>query len=114
MKKIVYDAANQPLGRAASEVAKVLLGKGELDYAPNRVFSCELTVRNANKLKISAKKLQQKEYFTHSGYIGNLRRYQLKDLAAADMKKVFYRVVRGMLPANKLRNERLKNLKIES
>ncbi len=113
MKKITYDAAGQALGRAASEVAKILLGKGELDFAPNRVFSCELTVQNVEKLKISAKKLEQKEYFTHSGYIGNLRRHPLKEMAAADMGKVFYRVVRGMLPANKLRTERLKNLKIE-
>jgi len=113
MKKILYDAANQPLGRAASEAAKILLGKNEVDFAPNRVFSCELTIRNINKLKISAKKLEQKEYFSHSGYIGNLRRRRLKELAAADIGKVFYRVVRGMLPANKLRTERLKNLKIE-
>lgn len=108
----VIDAQNKILGRVASEAAITLLGKDKPDYAPNKVGG-QVHIINASKLSIDAKKLKQKEYKRYSGYPGGLKHQRLEELIAKKgHKAVVEKAVKNMLPANKLRDIMLKNLKV--
>ena len=107
------DAKGIPLGRVATKAAIFLRGKDSPSYKPNIVPKTRVCIENASLLKISNKKLEQKEYKRYTGYPGGLRTQTLSHVI--DNKgygEVIRRAVRGMLPANKLRNEMLKNLVI--
>ena len=107
------DAANQSMGRVASEAASFLMGKNDVDFAKNKVAKVSVTVVNVAKLKISASKAIQKKYYRHSGYIGSLKERSLKEMIERDAEGLFRSVVSGMLPDNKLLKLRMKKLKVE-
>lgn len=111
--KYVIDATNRPLGRIASEAATVLIGKKSPGYARNKIAPVEVLVENASKVKITAKKLNDKVYRHHTGYRGNLKEVKMsKFLETKGYKELVRRTVYGMLPINKLRPQIIKNLKV--
>ena len=112
-KKITMDATGKRLGRLASEIAGILNGKNMPDYIPNKVPSVQVEVENAAKMQITDRKKQEKIYERYTGYFGGRREVSLAQL----LKKKGYRealrkAVYGMLPGNKLRNEKMKKLHI--
>jgi large subunit ribosomal protein L13 len=111
MKEHTLDVTDIPFGRAASEVAKVLLGKNRPNFAPNIVTDEIIYVENLDKIKIPATKIRNK-YYRHSGYLGNLKTTTLGERVEKDLPGFFRSTVKGMLPDNKLREARLKRLKI--
>lgn len=102
-----------PMGRAASEVAKLIIGKNSPDYAPNKLSDAIVIVSNVDKLSFSGRKLIQKKYYTHSGYIGNLKEKSLEASFQEDPKKLFAKTVKGMLPKNRLGSQMIKKLRFE-
>jgi len=107
------DATDKPLGRLATEVAVLLRGKGKENFAPNRDIGDFVIVKNFSKVKFTGKKMEQKKYYRHSGYLGGLKETPLAKLFETDPAKVLQKAVFGMLPKNKLRAEQIKRLKIE-
>lgn len=110
-KWYVVDASELPLGRLATRVAELLTGKGKPIYTKHIDCGDHVIVINTSKLVVTGDKLEQKKYYRHSGYPGGLRESTLRQELEKDANKVIYRAVRGMLPINKLRDERLKRLK---
>jgi len=111
--KHTIDAKGRPLGRVASEVAKLLIGKDTVEFQRNTMPEVEVTVTNANQIAISDKKKEEKEHAIYSGYPGGLRHEKLKDsLSKKGIGEVLRRTVSGMLPKNKLRSKMIKNLKV--
>ncbi len=108
----LVDLDGQTLGRAASNIAKILMGKHKADYAPHRDAGDFVVAINANKIKVTGQKLTQKIYYHHSGYDGNLKEFSLQVMMAKDPRKVIEHAVSGMLPKNKHRDLRLKRLKV--
>lgn len=108
------DAKDKSLGRAASEAAAVLRGKNRPDFAPNRVPPVKAIVVNIDKIKITGKKLKQKNYTRHSGYPGSLKTFRMEEMIAKKgVSHIFKEAVYGMLPKNKLRSQMIKNLIIK-
>lgn len=112
MTEIKIDLSGKPMGRAAVEVANALIGKGEETYAPNIVPDIRVTIENLDKIKLDAKKLFNKKYYSHSGYLGSLKESTLAQMWEKDSFGLFVRVVKGMLPKNKLTVERIKRIKV--
>lgn len=108
----LVDVKNQYLGRIATQVATLLRGKHKSEFTPNQDCGDFVVVINTDRLKFSGKKLEQKEYIHHTGYPGKVKRKTLKDQFKEDSTQVFEKAVFGMLPANRLKNEQLKRLKI--
>ena len=113
MNEYKLDVNGMPMGRAASEVAKLIIGKNKTDYAPNKLSDAIVVVSNVDKLSFSGRKLIQKKYYTHSGYIGNLKEKSLEDKFEVDPKKLFTQTVKGMLPHNRLGSQMIKKLRYE-
>jgi len=115
MKTITHtiDATGKPLGRLASEIARILQGKHKASFVPYQNRGDKVRVINATKIKITGKKLEQKNYYRHSGYPGGLKTIPLKTLWPENFEKVLKKTVRGMLPKTKLLSERMKNLSVE-
>ena len=107
------DATDKVLGRLATEIAVLLHGKSKPDFAPNKDIGDFVEVKNIKKLKITGKKMEQKVYYRHSGYMGGLKETPLKKLFQEDPGEVLKKAVFGMLPKNKLRSEIIKRLKVE-
>lgn len=114
MREYKIDASNRVLGRLASEIALILQGKDSPSYEDRLEGETKVIVTNVSKIKITGKKFDQKVYWRHTGYPGGLRAKKLKDLFKKDPAQVLRRAVRGMLPKNKLRDRRMKRLKIAS
>lgn len=107
------DATDETLGRLASKVAKILQGKEKVDFTNNQTGNVKVIVNNLNHILVTGKKQKQKLYYRHTvGYVGHLKSTSLEELWAKDPSRVFYKAVFGMLPENKLRNLRMKNLTI--
>ena len=110
----VIDAKGRTLGRVASEVATILLGKNTTTVAKNVVANVTVRVKNASALSIADKKMKQKTYHSHSGYLGNARSLTLRHIIEKKGHgEALTRAVKGMLPTNTLRDKRLKHLIIE-
>jgi large subunit ribosomal protein L13 len=107
---ITLDATNQSLGRLASKVAVLLQDKDKPTYEPNKEGTNIVIVNNLSKIHFKGTKTKAKIYYHHTGYLGHLKEFSLKELWEKDPKKVFINAVRGMLPKNKLRDRRLKRL----
>ena len=110
----VVDATGQPLGRLAVRVAVLLRGKDRVDFRHHIDGRERVLVKNARRIKLSGKKLGQKIYYTHSGYMGGLRKEPLAALFAKRPTEVLRRAVFGMLPKNRLRSKTIKRLTIEA
>lgn len=107
------DATNKSLGRLASEVAALLMGKNSASFVRNAVSGNTVTVTNASKLSVSAKKLAEKTYSRYSGYPGGLTVSKMSHVVEhKGYKEVFTNAVKGMLPDNKLKKQFLKNLTV--
>ena len=111
-KWYVVDAEGQTLGRLASEVAAILRGKNKPYYTPNIDTGDFVIVINAEKIKLTGKKLTDKYYYRHSGYPGGLKATQYKDLIATKPELVIEKAVKGMLPKGKLGRAQGKKLKV--
>ncbi|MGE4554537.1 MAG: 50S ribosomal protein L13 [Candidatus Paceibacterota bacterium] len=107
---ITLDATNKSLGVLASKIAFYLQGKHLSTYQPHLLSNTKVVVENLLRVKLPKKKLENKIYYRHTGYIGHLKEIKLKDLWEKNPERVLKMVVRGMLPKNKLRDKRLKNL----
>jgi large subunit ribosomal protein L13 len=108
----LIDAAEAPLGRLATEAASLLLGKHKTSKTPHIDGGDYVVVINSDQLVVSGKKTLDKLYSRHSGYPGGLRQKPLKDLLAQNSTIIITHAVRGMLPDNKLRQDRLNRLKV--
>ncbi|MGI9027778.1 MAG: 50S ribosomal protein L13 [Candidatus Saccharimonadales bacterium] len=108
----VVDASEIPLGRLSTRVADLLTGKGKPMYTKHIDCGDFVIVVNADNLVVTGKKIEDKMYYKHSSYPGGLRETTLKFELEKDSTKVIFKSVRGMLPVNKLRDDRLARLKI--
>jgi large subunit ribosomal protein L13 len=104
-KWYVVDATDCTLGRLASEVAKVLRGKNKPTFTPHIDTGDYVIVVNAEKIKVTGKKLEQKIYYRHSDYVGGMKTTTLKELLAKKPEKVIELAVKGMLPKGPLGRE---------
>lgn len=111
-KWYVVDASEVPLGRLATTIANLLTGKGKPSFTKHIDMGDYVVVINSDDLVVTGDKLIAKTYYRHSGYPGGLRETQLGHQIEKDSTKVIERAVRGMLPANKLRADRLARLKV--
>jgi len=105
------DATDQVLGRLATQIATLLIGKGKESYRPNIDNGDIVIVKNTKKMKITGKKLDQKLYYHHSGYPGGLKTKKIGDVFKNDPNQVLHKAVSNMLPKNKLRKPRIKRLR---
>lgn len=113
-KIITVDAENKPLGRLAVEVAVLLRGKNKPDYVPYKDVGDTVVVKNVDKMKFTGNKLENKNYFHFTGYLGNLKKKTLKEfLIKSGPKEVLRVAVMGMLQKNKLRARQIKRLRFE-
>jgi len=108
----VVDATGVPLGRLASKVATILQGKHKPTYTPHFDVGDYVIVVNADKVKLTGKKQDQKMYYRHTGYIGHLYSFTYRQLAARHPELPIKLAVRRMLPKNKLGRRMLRKLKI--
>lgn len=104
-KWYVVDATNMTLGRLASEVAKVLRGKNKAIFTPHIDTGDYVIVVNADKVKVTGKKLDQKIYYHHSDYVGGMKETTLREMLAKKPEKVVELAVKGMLPKGPLGRE---------
>ena len=104
-KWYVVDATDMTLGRLASEVAKVLRGKNKAIFTPHIDTGDYVIVVNADKVKVTGKKLDQKIYYQHSDYVGGMRETTLRNMLANKPEKVVELAVKGMLPKGPLGRE---------
>lgn len=109
---VVMDAADQVLGRLAVRVARVLIGKDKPSFTPYLDSGDHVVVINAQKIRLTGNKLNQKVYRRHSGYPGGLKEIPAKRLRADRADWMLREAVLGMLPKNKLRARRAKKLRI--
>lgn len=106
------DAAGLVLGRLSTRIAVLLLGKHRVDFAPNADNGDIVHVINASKIRLTGKKMEQKEYKSFSGYPGGLKSRIAKDVFARDPAWMIRNAVSHMLPNNRLREGRMKRLTI--
>ena len=104
-KWYVVDATDMTLGRLASEVAKVLRGKNKAIFTPHIDTGDYVIVINAEKVKVTVKKLDQKLYYRHSEYVGGMKETTLREMLAKKPEKVVELAVKGMLPKGPLGNQ---------
>ena len=109
-KWYVVDAQGKTLGRLASEIAKVLRGKNKPIYTPHIDTGDYVIVVNADKVKVTGKKLAQKIYYHHSEYVGGMKETTLKEMLANKPERVVELAVKGMLPKGPLGRQMYKKL----
>lgn len=106
------DAKGKRIGRLAARIATVLLGKHKPAFTPSQDTGDYVIVTNAGQIEATGKKEEQKKYYRHSQYPGGLKEISLKDLRKKHPERILLLAVKGMLPQNKLRDRRLKKLKV--
>ena len=111
-KWYVVDATGYTLGRLASEVAKVLRGKNKPVFTPHVDTGDYVIVVNADKIKVTGKKLDQKIYYHHSDYVGGMKETTLREMLAKKPEKVVELAVKGMLPKGPLGREMFTKLHV--
>jgi large subunit ribosomal protein L13 len=108
----VIDATDKPLGRLATRAARILIGKDKPAFTPYLDSGDHLVVINADKIKMTGNKVEQKVYYSHSGYPGGLKAVPAKRVREARPEWVVREAIVGMLPKNKLRARRAKKLRV--
>lgn len=111
-KWYVIDAANKPIGRVATEAAKLLRGKHKPTFTPNLDVGDHVIILNCNQVILTGNKLNQKIYRHHSGYIGGMKETPAKDMLEKNPEKAMMLAVKGMLPHNSLGAQQLKKLRV--
>jgi len=110
----VVDARNQILGRLATKVAHVLRGKHKPTFAPHVDVGDFVIIINADKVRVTGRKAEQKKYTRYSGYPGGLKEIVYEDLFANSPEKVLEHAIKGMLPKNRLGRQMYRKLKVYS
>src|SRR2546428_5304997 len=108
----VVDASDQVLGRLATRVARVLIGKDKPTFTPYLDSGDHVVVINADKIRLTGNKIEQKVYHTHSGYPGGLKTVPVKRVRESRPEWVVREAILGMLPKNKLQARRAKKLRV--
>lgn len=108
----LFDAKDQVLGRLATRVARVLIGKDKVNFSPNLDGGDYVVVVNAKAVKVTGKKELDKRYYHHSGFPGGLKTLRLEEVREKDARRLIREAVAGMLPQNRLRSRRLARLKV--
>jgi large subunit ribosomal protein L13 len=108
----VVDAKDQVLGRLATKVARLLIGKDKPSFTPYLDSGDHVVVINADQIRMTGNKIEQKVYYSHSGYPGGLKEVPAKRVRQAKPEWVVREAVLGMLPKNKLRARRAKKLRV--
>ena len=111
-KWYVVDAEGQTLGRLAAEGAKVLRGKNKPEFTPHIDTGDNVIVINAEKIKVTGKKLDQKVYYHHSDYVGGMKETTLREMMAKKPEQVIELAVKGMLPKGPLGRTMIKKLHV--
>ena len=111
-KWYVVDATDKTLGRLASEIASVLRGKNKPIFTPHIDTGDYVIVVNAEKVKVTGKKLLQKVYYNHSDYVGGMKETTLKEMLAKHPERVIEYAVKGMLPKGPLGRQMIKKLHV--
>ena len=111
--KYTINAEGKRIGRVATEVAVLLMGKNNKDFARNVLPDVSVTVTNASKAKIDDKKMDQKTYKRYSGYPGGLKTHTMAQVSAKKgNSELFKEAISGMLPKNRMRSKMMNNLTI--
>ena len=108
----ILDADSRVLGRAASQVARIIRGKHKPSFTPHIDCGDNVIVINAEKIRMTGDKMNSKEYISHSGYPGGQKRLSPKQMLAKKPERIFEYAVRGMLPKNRLGRQLFKNLHV--
>jgi large subunit ribosomal protein L13 len=108
----VVDATDQTLGRVATRVATLLMGKHKATYSPHLDMGDFVVIVNASRIRVTGKKLDDKIYYRHTGYVGGLKETPLRDMLAKHPGRVMESAVKGMLPRNKLARHLLRHMKV--
>jgi large subunit ribosomal protein L13 len=108
----LIDAEGQTLGKIASKITIILIGKDKAEYTPTQNWGDTVVVINAEKIKVTGKKMEDKKYIHYTGFPHGLRTESLESLLSRKPTEVLRKAVSGMLPKNKLRKQRLANLYI--
>jgi len=108
----VVDAKDQVLGRLATKVARMLIGKDKPSFTPYLDSGDHVVVINANQIRMTGNKVEQKMYYSHSGYPGGLKEVPAKRVRETKPEWVVREAIVGMLPKNKLRARRAKKLRV--
>ncbi len=111
---VTVDATDKPLGRLAVEVAVLLRGKSKPSYVPYRDMGDTVVVTNIDKMAFTGNKLEGKNYFRFTGYLGNMKKASLKEmLIKRGPREVLRKAVMGMLTKNQLRDKQIKRLRFD-
>ncbi len=108
----LVNAKDKVLGRLASRIAILLMGKHKPQYTPHIDCGDFVVVVNADKFRVTGKKMSDKIYYSHSFYPGGLKQTTLEEMLKKHPERVIYHAVNGMLPKNRLRSRRMRRLKI--
>ncbi len=108
----IIDAAGRPLGRVATEAARILRGKHKPEFTPHIDTGDHVIIINASEVVLTGRKPEQKFYYHHSGYPGGLKKVSYAIMLAKKPDKAMYLAVRGMLPKNRLGRAMLKKLRV--
>jgi large subunit ribosomal protein L13 len=111
-KWYLFDAEKETLGRLATKIAKILMGKDKTDFTRHLDMGDHVVVINAGKINVTGNKAQQKLYRHHSGYPGGMLVLPYSTVIKSDPKRVIVHAVSGMLPQNKLHDKMLKHLHV--
>lgn len=109
---VVVDAANQRVGRLATQIAQVLRGKHKVDFTPNQLCGDFVVVINADKVSFTGDKLNQKVYTRYSGYQGGLKEIKAQTMLEKHPERIIKHAVWGMLPKNRLGRKIIRRLKV--
>jgi large subunit ribosomal protein L13 len=109
---VVVDATGESIGRLATKVAGLLMGKHKATYSPHLDMGDFVVVVNASLVKVTGNKLEGKTYFWHTGYMGGIKETNLANMLQKHPERVIERAVKGMLPKNKLSRHVLRHLKV--
>ena len=109
---IEINAKGRTLGRLATEISVYLLGKNKPTYSPDKLSSNFVIITNASEIHVTGSKLDNKEIYSHSGFVGGLKRETLGNALKSNPSKVLRKSVKGMLPKNKLSERLIHRLKI--
>ena len=108
----IVDATDQILGRLATKVADVLRGKNAVDYSPHQDQGNFVCVINAEKIKVTGNKAEDKMYYKHTGYVGNLKEINFSKKLEKEAEEIIVKAISRMLPKNKLAKVQLERLKV--
>lgn len=107
-----FDASKEPLGRLATKVAVILMGKNSASFERHRKNPVEVVVTQSDNLVLTGRKGEEKKYYRHSGYLGHLKTFTADKMRERDSRVMVRAAVSGMLPKNKLRQRLIRQLKI--